>query len=115
LGVFQAELELRHKDGTLVPVEVSATVVDVQGKKIVQGIFRDISDRKQTEKALKQAKVAAEVANRAKSEFLANMSHELRTPLNGILGYAQILKREPSLATKQQDQVASFNSAANIC
>lgn len=102
LGVFQAELELRHKDGTIVPVEVSASVVDVQGKKIVQGIFRDISDRKQTEKALKQAKVAAEVANRAKSEFLANMSHELRTPLNGILGYAQILKRELGLSPKQQ-------------
>lgn len=104
-GVLQTELKLRHKDGTLVPVEVSATVVDVQGKKIVQGIFRDIRDRKQTEKILKQAKVSAEAANRAKSEFLANMSHELRTPLNGILGYAQILKREPNLDAKQQEQL----------
>ena len=104
-GVFQTELELRRKDGTLVPMEVSATVVDVQGKKIVQGIFRDISEHKQTEKALKQAKDAAEVANRAKSEFLANMSHELRTPLNGILGYAQILKRELSSGTKQHERV----------
>lgn len=42
---------------------------------------------------LKEAKVAADAANKAKSEFLANMSHELRTPLNGILGYAQILQR----------------------
>lgn len=104
-GVLQTELKLCHKDGTLVPVEVSATVVDVQGKKIVQGIFRDIRDRKQTENILKQAKVAAEAANRAKSEFLANMSHELRTPLNGILGYAQILKREPNLDAKQQEQL----------
>ena len=103
--VFQAELELNHKDDTLVPVEVSATLVDVQGKKIIQGIFRDIRDRKQTETALKQAKIAAEVANRAKSEFLANMSHELRTPLNGILGYAQILKREGNLSPKQREQV----------
>ncbi len=44
-----------------------------------------------------RAKDVAELANRAKSTFLANMSHELRTPLNGILGYAQILRRDKAL------------------
>jgi PAS domain S-box-containing protein len=76
-------------------------------------VARNISELKQTEVALEQAKEVAEVANCAKSQFLSNMSHELRTPLNVILGFTQLLDRQGSLSAKQQEQLHTIRQSGD--
>lgn len=69
-----------------------------------------ISETRETEEALRQARDEAELASKAKSEFLSNMSHELRTPLNGVLGYAQILRRDQLMTDRQRENLDAIES-----
>jgi signal transduction histidine kinase/CheY-like chemotaxis protein len=74
-----------------------------QFKELIEGDLRlhhELQKREQVEEELREAKEAAEVANRAKSTFLANMSHELRTPLNAILGFTQLMNRSDTLPSE---------------
>lgn len=75
-------------------------------------VMRDITERKNMENSLIEAKEAADTANRAKSIFLANMSHELRTPLNAIMGFTQLLERDDTLSQEQVDQTLVISNNA---
>jgi PAS domain S-box-containing protein len=77
----------RQTDGRPVWALETATLLDGP---IIEGTLIDITERKQTEKALQLAMENSAAANRAKSEFLANMSHEIRTPMNGIIGMTEL-------------------------
>lgn len=74
---------------------------------------RNYTQLKLTLAELEEAKNLAEASSYAKSVFLSNISHELRTPLNGILGYAQILKRDRTLNRKQIKGINTIYNSGN--
>jgi PAS domain S-box-containing protein len=78
----------------------------------VQSVGRDVTERIETERALAEARDAAESASRAKSRFLAMVSHEIRTPLNGILGMADLL-RDTALTPEQASYVKATKASGD--
>ncbi len=85
-----------HVDGQLRNYELFFNPIDAGTRSAGVVVFsKDITRRRRVEEALRRAKQDAEEGNRAKSQFMANMSHELRTPLNSVIGFANILLKDP--------------------
>jgi PAS domain S-box-containing protein len=97
------EKEYIRKDGRRTRVLIGATFLSRSRHEGVAFVV-DLAERQRAE-VEREARRVAEAANIAKTRFLAHMSHELRTPLNGILGYAQLLQRDPSLDAGQLARV----------
>ena len=91
---YSVELRLRCKDNHYKWILCRGTVVarDKKGQATrMIGIHSDITQQKEVQSNLTEAREEAEDANRAKSQFLSSMSHELRTPMNAIMGFGQLL------------------------
>jgi PAS domain S-box-containing protein len=107
--VTDYELNARDRLGKETVVSYNATTLYDRDRRL-QGVFaalREITERKQYERSLREATHRAEHANSAKSEFLANMSHEIRTPLNAVIGLGYLLEHT-SLSEDQRQLLAKI-------
>lgn len=86
------EVRFRRADGSAGELEIIGLPIVVDDEVVeVYGIAEDITDRKEFQRELREARRAAESASEAKSAFLATMSHEIRTPLTSVLAAAELL------------------------
>jgi two-component system, sensor histidine kinase and response regulator len=103
---------LWRSDGSSFPAEYWSRPINNGGKLIGSVVtFIDVTQRRQEEKALRDAKEAADTANHAKSTFLATMSHEIRTPMNGILGMTELVL-DTELTSEQREHLGLVRLSA---
>lgn len=107
------EVQIRRKDGSKIWVMISGAPLYDENNKVVgsTGIHLDITERKQLENDLLNAKDMAEKSVQAKEIFMANMSHEIRTPMNAIIGFGELLQ-DASLNTNEKKYLEAMNHSA---
>lgn len=109
------EYEVVRPDGVTFDAEVSTGAIytsDGKPESMVL-ILKDISERKETERKILEAKFKAEESDRLKTAFLSNMSHEIRTPMNAIVGFSDLLSDEQLSAEDRRDFIAQINQGAD--
>ncbi len=110
---FDIEYRSRAKDGSWRWLRSRARAsFDKYGRPVaMSGTNMDITELKEAEERVLNAKEEAEQASQAKSQFLSSMSHELRTPLNAILGFTQLFELDSNLTREQRQNIKEIKSA----
>jgi PAS domain S-box-containing protein len=109
---YLVEYRLQHADGSTRWLWENGTGVrdETGAVRWLDGVILDITERRQIEEALREAKEKAEQAAAARASFVANMSHEIRTPMNSILGFTDVLL-DGELASDQRRHLDTIRSA----
>jgi PAS domain S-box-containing protein len=113
IGTYR-EVVGQHKNGDLVPLELSLSEFSHEGETLFIGTLHDLRERNILIDELKRARASAEQANQAKSAFLATMSHEIRTPLAGMLGMLELLSMSQLEAEQRTTLDAAWDSGRSL-
>lgn len=110
--VTDFRVQFKKNTGNIFWAAASVYRLQYFGEPVLLSSVYDLTDQMQAEQTLREAKEAAEAANRTKSLFLSNMTHELRTPMNGVLGMASLLQ-DTSLDEEQRGIVSTIRSSGD--
>ena len=113
IGAAREVMALK-KDGEAFPIRLAVGHVQLPDEDLFVGFVTDITERRELEQSLRDAKTRAEQAAAARTAFLANMSHEIRTPMNSILGFAEVLLNSPVSAEQSHALGIIRNSARSL-
>ena len=109
------EYQAVRPDGFIFDAEISTGAIytsDGKPESMVL-ILKNISERKEAERKILEAKYKAEESDKLKTAFLSNMSHEIRTPMNAIVGFSDLLSDEQLNQDERKDFIAQINQGAD--
>ncbi|MFT6139434.1 MAG: PAS domain S-box-containing protein [Psychromonas sp.] len=114
-GEWSGEIYNKRKNGEIYPeyLNISSVKNDIGEVSHYIAHFFDISEQKENEQKLQQARKEAELSNESKSRFLASMSHEIRTPMNAVLGILGLLK-DTQLTARQYELVKTGRDSGEL-
>jgi len=113
LDIEAEEIRIK-KNQSKVFVSILSTPITFKKDQLgVYVIYRDITQQKETERILHEAKTRAEESDRLKSAFLTNMSHEVRTPMNAITGFSNLILNRDLSEKNKIEYLTIINQSSN--